>query len=144
MALIRWQPRDTFSVNREIDSLVNQFWGDVGHRNGQGGYPKVDIVENENAFVLHAELPGLNREDINVSLEDGVLTLSGERKVEGEKEDQGYVYRERSFGSFKRSFRLGKEVQADTISATYKDGVLEVTMPKSEEVKPRQIEVAVS
>ena len=144
MALIRWQPRDTFSVNREIDTLVNKFWGDIEHRNGQAGYPKVDIVENENAFVLQAELPGMSREDIHVSLEDGVLTLSGERQVEGGNEDQGYVYRERSFGSFNRSFKLGKEVQADTISATYTDGVLAVTLPKAEEVKPRQIEVEIS
>jgi len=144
MPRIRLQPRDTFSVNREIDSLVSQFWGDARHRDEPDGFPKVDIVESESVFVLHAELPGMSREGIGVSLEDGVLTLSGERKLEGENEAQGYVHRERRFGSFKRSFKLGKKVQADTISASYKEGVLAVTLPKAEEIKPRQIEVAVS
>ncbi len=144
MALIRWQPRDTFAVNREIDNLVNQFWGDYANRNGQGWFPKVDIAENESNFVLSAELPGMNREDIQVSLEDGVLTVSGERKFEEEKEGKNYLHRERTYGRFTRSFQMGKNVQADKISASYKDGVLHITLPKAEEVKPRQIEVTVS
>ncbi len=73
-----------------------------------------------------------------------MLTVAGERKPEDEKEGKNYVHRERTYGSFKRSFRLGKEVQADTISAAYTEGVLTVTLPKVEEVKPRQIEVAIS
>jgi len=144
MALIRWQPRDTFAVNREIDNLVNQFWGESVNRNGQGWYPKVDIVENESDFVLSAELPGMNREDIQVSLEDGVLTVSGERKFEEEKEGKNYLHRERTYGRFTRSFQMGKNVQADKISATYKEGLLHIVLPKAEEVKPRQIEVTVS
>ncbi|MFT5369711.1 MAG: HSP20 family protein [Candidatus Latescibacterota bacterium] len=144
MALIRWQPRQTFSVNSEIDKLVNQFWNEPLRYKGQATFPKVDIAENDQAFVLQAELPGMKREEINVSLEDGVLTVAGERKSEDEKEGKNYVHRERTYGSFKRSFRLGKEVQAATISAAYTEGVLTVTLPKAEEVKPRQIEVAVS
>lgn len=144
MALIRWQPRDTFAVSREIDNLVNQVWGEQVSQNGQAWYPKVDIAENENHFVLQAELPGMNREDIQVSLEDGVLTVSGERKFESEKEGKNYLHRERTYGSFTRSFRMGKNVQADKISAAYKDGILTITLPKAEEVKPRQIEVTVS
>lgn len=144
MALIRWQPREAFAVNREIDNLVNQFWGDAANRNGSAWHPNVDVAQNENEFVLHAELPGMNREDIQVSLEDGVLTLAGERKFETESNDKSYFHRERAYGQFKRSFQLGKDVQADKISATYKDGVLVVTLPKAEEVKPRQIEITVS
>jgi len=144
MALIRWQPRQTFSVNSEIDKLVNQFWNEPLRYKGQATFPKVDIAENDQAFVLQAELPGMKRYEINVSLEDGVLTVAGERKPEDEKEGKNYVHRERTYGSFKRSFRLGKEVQADTISAAYTEGVLTVTLPKVEEVKPRQIEVAIS
>jgi HSP20 family protein len=144
MALIRWQPRQTFSVNSEIDKLVNQFWNEPLRYKGQATFPKVDIAENDQAFVLQAELPGMKRSEINVSLEDGVLTVAGERKPEDEKEGKNYVHRERTYGSFKRSFRLGKEVQADTISAAYTEGVLTVTLPKVEEVKPRQIEVAIS
>lgn len=144
MALIRWQPRESFAVNREIDNLVNQFWGDVANRNGAAWHPKVDVAQNENEFVLHAELPGMKREDIKVSLEDGVLTLSGERKTEDTTESQSYFHRERTYGQFRRSFQMGKDVQADKISAVYKDGILTVTLPKAEEVKPREIEVEIS
>jgi HSP20 family protein len=86
----------------------------------------------------------MNREDIQVALEDGVLTVSGERKLQEEKEGKNYLHRERAYGRFTRSFQMGKNVQADKISATYKDGVLRITLPKAEEVKPRQIEVTVS
>lgn len=144
MALIRWEPRNAFGVNREIDNLVNRFWGDMTNNNIQGWYPKVDVTETENDYVLHAELPGLNRDDIKVNFEDGVLTLSGERKHEEEKEGHKYFHRERSYGSFKRSFQLGTEVKADDIKAAYKDGVLVITLPKAEEVKPRQIEVSIA
>ena len=144
MALIRWQPQAAFSVNRDIDKLVNQVWGETPTFKEFGSTPRVDIAENEQAFILQAELPGMKREEISVSLEDGVLTLSGERKTENEKEGPNYVHRERNTGSFKRTFRLGKEVKADKISAAYKDGVLTVTLPKAEEVKPRQIEVSIS
>lgn len=144
MALIRWEPRNSFAVNREIDNLVTRFWGDMNNFNNQSWYPRVDISENENEFVLHAELPGMNREDIKVSLEDGVLTVFGERKQEEAQEGKKYFHRERTYGSFKRAFRLGTDVQADNISASYKDGILTVNLPKAEEVKPRQIEVTVS
>jgi HSP20 family protein len=144
MALIRWQPRETFALQNEIDSLVNRFWGDVASQKDSGWYPKVDVVEAEDGFEFHAELPGLKREDVKVSFEDGVLTISGERKRETVQEDKAYCRRERSYGQFKRSFRLGTEVDVDRISASYTDGVLSVTLPKSEAVKPRQIEVSVS
>ncbi|MDA0711664.1 MAG: Hsp20/alpha crystallin family protein [bacterium] len=144
MSLIRCQPRDTFALDREIDTLVNQIWGDAPSRAGQVGLPKVDIAENENAFVLHAEVPGLKREDIQVSLEEGVLTLSGEHKEEAEKQGKNYLHRGRYYGRFSRSFKLGKNVNVESIKATYSDGILTVTLPKAEEVKPRQIQVAVS
>jgi len=84
MALIRWQPQAAFSVNRDIDKLVNQVWGETPTFKEFGSTPRVDIAENEQAFILQAELPGMKREEISVSLEDGVLTLSGERKTENE------------------------------------------------------------
>lgn len=106
--------------------------------------PRVDVVEDEHAYHLHAELPGLDKKDIDVSVENGVLTLSGERKFEKKEEkDDGYRYYERSYGSFCRSFRLPEHVDPNAIKATHKNGVLELTLPKSEKAKPKQIEVKV-
>lgn len=143
MALIRWQPRE-FALEREINDMINRFWGDLDARTPAGWYPKVDVVESDDRFELHAELPGLKREDIKVGFENQVLTIEGERKHEAEESGKQYFHRERVYGSFKRSFRLGTEVNADKISATYRDGILTITLPKSEAVKPRQIDVAVS
>ena len=145
MALIRWQPRESFAIQREIDDLVSKFWGDVNTYHGTGWHPRVDVVEeSDHEFTVHAELPGLNKDDIKVTLEDNVLTIEGERKHEDEQKDKHFFRRERSYGTFKRAFKLGTEVQADKIVANYKDGILNLTLPKSEAAKPRQIEVAVS
>ena len=144
MALIRWQPRESRGIQREIDTLVNKFWGDPHTWHGTGWHPSVDVAESENEFTVYAELPGLNKEDIKVTLEDNMLTIEGERKREDEQKDKQFFRRERSYGTFKRAFKLGTEVQADKIAANYKDGILTLTVPKSEAAKPRQIEVAVS
>ena len=144
MALIRWQPRESFALNREIDNLVSKFWGGLDTYHGTGWHPRVDVVESDHEFTVHAELPGLNKDDIKVTLEDNVLTIEGERKYEDEQKDTQFFRRERSYGTFKRAFKLGTEVQEDKIAANYKDGILTLTLPKSEAAKPRQIEVAVS
>ena len=145
MALIRWQqPRESFAIQREIDNLVSNFWGDLDTWHGRGWHPRVDVVESDHEFTVHAELPGLNKDDIKVTLEDNVLTIEGERKHEDEQKDKQFFRRERSHGKFKRAFKLGTEVQAEKIAANYKDGILILTLPKSEAAKPRQIEVAVS
>lgn len=144
MALIRWQPRESFALNREIDNLVSKFWGDLDTWHGTGWNPRVDAVESDHEFTVHAELPGLNKDDIKVTLEDDVLTIEGERKHEEEQKDKHFFRCERSYGKFKRAFKLGTEVQAEKIAANYKDGVLTLTLPKSEAAKPRQIDVAVS
>ena len=144
MALIRWQPRESFAIQREIDDLVSKFWGDVDTWHGTGWHPRVDVAESDHEFTVTAELPGLNKEDIKVTLEDNVLTIEGERKREDERKDKQFFRRERFYGAFKRAFKLGTEVQADNIAANYKDGILTLTLPKFEAAKPRQIEVAVS
>lgn len=144
MALIRWQPRESFALNREIDNLVSKFWGDLDTWQGTGWHPRVDVTESEQEFTVTAELPGLSKKDIAVTLEDNVLTIEGERKHEDEQKDKQFYRRERAYGTFKRSFGLGTEVDADKIAANYKDGILILTLPKSETAKPRQIEVAVS
>jgi HSP20 family protein len=105
--------------------------------------PTVDILENDKSYTVKAELPEMKREDIKVSLENGVLTLSGERKFEKEEKDRKYHRVERSYGSFMRSFSLPDNADANQVNAQYRDGVLTVTVGKSEKAKPRAIDVKV-
>ncbi|HEX4952976.1 MAG TPA: Hsp20/alpha crystallin family protein [Thermoanaerobaculia bacterium] len=104
--------------------------------------PAVDVKETPEAFMIHAELPGLTKEDIHITMEDNVLRLSGERKFEKKEEKDNYHRIERAYGAFSRSFTLGTGVLADKVKAEFKDGMLMITVPKAEEVKPRRIQVA--
>lgn len=110
---------------------------------GQGATfsPALDVAENDNAYIVTAELPGIDPKDIDISLEGNVLTLRGEKKEESEKKDKNYHRVERRYGSFVRSLTLPAEVNADKIEADYRNGLLEVTLPKSETVKPKKITV---
>lgn len=108
-----------------------------------GWMPVIDLYEDKDNFTLNAELPGMKKEDINISLGDGVLTIAGERKPDKKYETAEACRAERFFGKFHRSVALPKPVAADKVTAVYKDGILTVTLPKIEEVKPRQIEVNV-
>jgi HSP20 family protein len=103
----------------------------------------VDVLESKDSYLIRAELPGMNKEDIKVEVKDGVLTLSGERKAEQPAEGVEYRHAERVAAKFWRSFSLPETVKLDAIEAAYKDGVLEIRVPKAEEAKPRQIEVTV-
>jgi len=106
--------------------------------------PAVDILETENELILKADLPEVKQDQIDIRVEDGTLTLRGERKFEAVKDGKGYHRIERSYGAFSRSFSLPDTVQSDGVKATFKDGVLTVTLPKKEMAKPRQIKVEVS
>ena len=97
--------------------------------------PRVDVTEDNDNLYVHAEIPGVDKKDINVSVTDGVLTISGEKKNETRDENKNYFRIERTSGSFSRSFTLPTDVMTDKISAEYKDGVLNITLPKSEEAK---------
>ena len=109
-----------------------------------GWTPALDIHEDKDNFIVRAELPGMKREEIDVSLHDGALSISGERKVE-QKFEEAEVYRtERFFGKFQRTVSLPAAVAADKVKAQYKDGVLTITLPKTEEAKPKQIDVNVN
>ena len=136
----------TFELNRlrrEIDRLFEEPFSLLapGTSFYEGWTPAVDIYEDKDKYVVQAELPGMKREDIDVSLDGSTLTISGERKQEEEKKE-GESYRsERFFGRFQRSVTLPMPIQANKIEAKYKDGVLAVTVPKSEEAKPKQIQV---
>lgn len=137
MRLRVWEPfRRVAPFYADFDKLTNEAEGTW--------HPSVDISENENAFVLKAELPGVNREDINIDINNKTLTLKGEKKFEEKTEKENYVRVERSYGSFSRTFALSDKVDTENVKASYKDGVLEVTLPKREEAKPKEIKVEVN
>jgi len=109
----------------------------------EGWFPPVDVYEDTDTLLVKAELPGLKKDDIEISLHDGYLTLSGERKEESKHEDADVYRSERWVGKFHRSISLPCSVQADKIKATYNEGVLTVALPKAEEAKPKQIPISV-
>ena len=110
----------------------------------QGIAPRLDVVERDNEFVVKAEMPGMKKDDIEVSLENGVLTITAETKSETEeKEGDRVIRQERRYGQYLRSLRLGKEIDEKKVKASYKDGILELVLPKAEEVKPKKIAVNV-
>ena len=106
--------------------------------------PALDVYQDKDTVTVHAELPGMKKEEIQVALQDGVLTISGERKSSRNRNDTRVHCTERFEGSFQRSISLPAEVKADQVAAQYKDGVLTITLPKAEAAKPKQIEVKVS
>lgn len=106
--------------------------------------PTMDIIERDSEFVVRADLPGVKKEDINVMLENGVLTITAERQAEVQQKDERLIRRERHYGKYMRSLRLGTQIDDKRIRAAYKDGVLELVLPKAEEVKPRKISVDVA
>jgi HSP20 family protein len=115
---------------------------------GNGGtmrrwVPAMDLLETADHFVLRADLPGMTQDDVKIELEDSTLTVSGERKSEHEDKQEGYYRVERAFGSFSRSLTLPKGINADAVTASFDNGVLEIRVPKPEERKPRRISIAV-
>ena len=146
MALVQWNPaRDLMRMREEMDRLFNQFLrpGDAEEGTwGRGMWPPpVDIHETDEAFVLKAELPGFTKEDVDIELHDNRLTLRGERKQETEVKEEQYRRRERTYGRFERTFWLPTTVDSEKIQATFKEGVLELRLPKSEAAKPKRIAI---
>lgn len=152
MNLLRWQRpglaawpsfSELSSLRNEIDRLFDSPLGELGRVSDffSGGAPALDISEDKDNFIVKVELPGMKKDDIDVSLHDGNLSISGERKSE-KKSEETQVYRsERYFGRFQRTVALPAPVAADKVRGDYKDGVLTVTLPKAEEAKPKQINV---
>lgn len=147
MTLVRWKPfsgltnwgRTPDLFEEAFDSMFPAFTKDEN-----GWLPRVDITDDKDNIHIHAEVPGMNKDDVKVTYENGLLSISGERKREEKKENTDYYRLERRYGSFARSFRLPEEVQADKIKAAYQDGILHITLPKVEEKKPRKIEVSLN
>jgi HSP20 family protein len=147
MALVRWDPaRELDAFQSDMNRLFDGFFGrrDGTSANGYGGrrwIPPMDLVETEDNLVLRANLPGVDRDEIEIEVKEGVLTVSGERKAQHEEKREGFHRVERSFGRFSRSLELPKGVEADNIDASFERGVLEVRMPKPAERKPTRIEI---
>jgi HSP20 family protein len=144
MALIKWDPF------REFNAL-NERIGNFGNYLGKGWEapmsttawnPSVDVFENDNEVIFKAEVPGMNAKDIDIKLENNVLTIKGERRFEKEAKEENYHRIEREYGSFSRAFSLPVAVNTEKVTAEYKDGVLRVVLPKKEEIKPKPIKIA--
>lgn len=147
MALVKWDPaRELDAFQSDMNRLFDGFFSrrEGVSANGYGGrrwIPPMDLVETEDNLVLRADLPGVDRDEIEIEVKDGVLTVAGERKAQHEEKREGFHRVERSFGRFSRSLELPKGIEADNIEATFERGVLEVRMPKPAERKPTRIEI---
>ncbi len=148
MAIIRWNPGSGLTgLQDEMNLLLGDFFG-VDKRGEETDFirwaPRVDILEQDGGYELVADLPGLKKEDIKIEIQDNMLTLRGEKKLEEEKKDKSYRLCERYYGEFVRTFALPENVDRDGIVAGFKDGVLKLEIPKTEKAKPKQIEVNVA
>jgi HSP20 family protein len=148
MAIVRWDPfRDLISIQERMNKLFDET---LSRSRGEEAAiastwaPAVDIYETSEHIVMKAELPGLTRDDIDIQLQNNILTLRGERKFEKDVKQESYLRVERSYGPFQRTFSLPAEIQQDEIRATFSDGVLELVLPKAERARPKQIKIEVA
>jgi HSP20 family protein len=155
MALERWRPSATvehwepFRHRSDIQGEMNRLFDSLFGRptavaTGAGAHawaPVFDMYETKDELVLNVELPGIREKDVSVSITGDILTVKGERAFNQEQKDENYFHLERVYGKFERSIQLPLPVQADRVKATYRDGVLEVRLPKADEVKPKEIKI---
>jgi HSP20 family protein len=145
MAIIRWDPfRDVVTLRDKMNRLFEDTFTSRGEDKdiiASAWMPAVDIFENENELVLTAEIPGIEEKDVEIKIEDNTLTLKGERKFEKETKEENYHRIERSYGSFYRAFTLPNYVDTEKIHAEHENGVLKISMPKRDEVKPRTVKI---
>jgi HSP20 family protein len=145
--LTRWSPwQDLFSLHDQMDQLFNEAFGSVVERRGNGAEPAltlpIDIRQTDEAYVLEASVPGFKPEDVEVTLDQNVLTIKGTRMQESEEQKRGFIRRERRTGSFHRQVVLPAEVRADDIAASFEHGVLTVTVPRAQKAQPKRIPVS--
>jgi HSP20 family protein len=142
MNIIKYDPlREIRNLQEEMNRLFNTFRSFDDDLITGAWTPSVDIYENKDQVVIEAELPGMKPEDVNISIENNVLTIQGERKFEKQEESDNYHRIERRYGSFTRSFTLPPTVNPDEVKAEFDNGLLRVTLAKREEAKPRRIEI---
>ncbi len=152
-SIVRRYPRRPLALTRdpfysEVDQLFNSFLGagslfgrSVGEGLRDAWVPAVDVQETDKSFVFRAELPGLGKDDIEITLEENLLTLSGERELDEKNEGETYHRIERAYGKFSRSFSLPSQVDSSKVAASFKDGLLTIEVSKSEQAQPRKIEI---
>jgi HSP20 family protein len=144
--LTRWEPfRGVTSLQEQVNRLFNDAFDRRGEESNLTAWaPAVDIYETEHELVVKADLPDIDSKDLDIRVENNVLTIRGERKFEKKVNEENYLRVERAYGSFARSFTLANTVNSDAIKAEYQNGVLTLTIPKREEAKPKQIKVNVA
>ncbi|MCA0447183.1 MAG: Hsp20/alpha crystallin family protein [Bacteroidetes bacterium] len=145
MSLIRFNPAfDLLRAEKDINRLFNELANRSATRESNSVWsPLTDVIEEKDQFLLHLDLPGVKLDDIKIHVQDGKLTVSGERKLETETKEKNYHRIERSFGSYFRSFELPKNINLDSIQAEHNNGQLTITLPKAEEAKPKEITIKV-
>jgi HSP20 family protein len=144
--LIRWNPESDLlrsRVDRLFSQMLQDVWGNAPSEevSTRRWSPAVDIRETSDALILTAEVPGLAKDDLSITVENNVLTIAGERKFEKETQEESYHRMERSYGAFSRSFTLPANVRGDKVDAGFENGLLTVKLPKAEESKPRKITI---
>ena len=146
MTLIKWQPKP-MNVFDDMDTMIHSFFNTDWNfpvRDTGNWSPAVDVKETDNSFVLTTDIPGLTKKDIKINVANGKLSISGERTYETDQENDNYHYRERRFGTFDRSFNLPDTVDEEKISASFKNGILIVALPKHANILPKEREIKVS
>jgi len=146
MALVRFYNDPDFDIiNRELDRAFKQFGGAASNqrnnREAAKWFPQVDVVENDDSFVLTVEVPGIDKADLNIEFEKGILRISGERKRQNIDENAAYLRNERVYGKFSREFNVNMPIESEKITAAYKNGILTLTLPKAAEAKPKSIKI---
>ncbi|RKZ32975.1 Hsp20/alpha crystallin family protein [bacterium] len=147
MAITRWRPfEDLMNIEDEISKFFDDFLGQklqTRRQAREGWIPRVDISENDDEITVRADIPGMKKEDVKITLSENVLTISGDKRVERDEKKDNYHRIERLFGKFSRSFYIPTNVDPANISAKYNNGVLEIKLPKKEEAKPKEIPIEV-
>lgn len=141
-----WRPMEDLStINREMNDVVRDFFGksEMAHIAGNTWTPNVNISENEDAYLIELDLPGIKKENVKINVKDKMLEIEGERKSEEEKKDINWIRKEVFLGKFQRSFSLPEDVNMDKIDAKFSEGVLQVSLLKKEETKPKEIAIKV-
>ena len=143
MTLVRWNPyRELAQLSERLDRMINEGYTTGRREDGFGSWiPPVDIFEKAENLVIRVEVPGIDKDDLDVQIENGVLTLRGERHRDQDVTDENAYRVERLFGSFTRSFTLPTTVDPSRVGASYKDGILEIVVPKMEEAKPKKVKI---
>ncbi len=146
MRIVKYEPFSGFdAISRHMNTLITDLQKNASVNNQAEFSPRMDISETEQAYFIHAELPGVQKEDIKISIsEDKILSISGEKKKSEQVQDENFVRMERFYGTFLRTFTLPEHIQSSSIKADFTNGILEISLPKSELIKPKEITVEIA